>query len=285
MAELRDAGCLILALTGGEVLTYPHLFAVLDRARELNLAVQLLTNGTMLQPGRRGAPGALPQPARRQRQPLRRHGRGPRRHHADPGLVPAHVGRRRSGMRAAGVAVRLKFIVMRQNAHEVADMRAQADARGFPYLVDVTITARHDGTRGSLATRVDEEQLAELYRGPAARHGARRGHAAGDRGRASPATARAATAPSRRRATSSPACRCRGPRATCASSRSSTSGGIRPCSRRSAGCASPTTRRAPPAPTSRYCIAQPRRRLQLLGQLHRHRSVRLPDAPRSRARW
>ena len=51
LSDLRDAGCLILGLTGGEVLTYPHLFAVLDRARELNLAVQLLTNGTMLQPG------------------------------------------------------------------------------------------------------------------------------------------------------------------------------------------------------------------------------------------
>ena len=42
---------MFLGLTGGEVLTYPHLFPVLDRARELNLAVQLLTNGTMLQPG------------------------------------------------------------------------------------------------------------------------------------------------------------------------------------------------------------------------------------------
>src|SRR5262245_31495698 len=35
LGDLRDAGCLMLGLTGGEVLTYPHLFAVLDRAREL----------------------------------------------------------------------------------------------------------------------------------------------------------------------------------------------------------------------------------------------------------
>ncbi len=51
LADLRAAGCLFLSLTGGEVLTYPHLFAVLDRARELNLAVQLLSNGTLLRPG------------------------------------------------------------------------------------------------------------------------------------------------------------------------------------------------------------------------------------------
>jgi radical SAM protein with 4Fe4S-binding SPASM domain len=48
----------------------------------------------------------------------------------------------------------------------MAAMRAAADAEGFPYAVDVTITSRHDQTRGSLATRVDDQQLAELYRGP-----------------------------------------------------------------------------------------------------------------------
>ena len=51
LGELRAAGCLFLGLTGGEVLSSPHLFPVLDRARELNLAVQLLTNGTLLRPG------------------------------------------------------------------------------------------------------------------------------------------------------------------------------------------------------------------------------------------
>ncbi|MEO5768532.1 MAG: radical SAM protein, partial [Polyangia bacterium] len=48
MGELREAGCLFLSLTGGEVLSHPDLFQFLDRARELNLAVQLLTNGTLL---------------------------------------------------------------------------------------------------------------------------------------------------------------------------------------------------------------------------------------------
>src|SRR6476646_639812 len=33
-------------------------------------------------------------------------------------------------------------------------------------MVDVTITSRHDGTRGSLAVRVYEDQLSSLYRGP-----------------------------------------------------------------------------------------------------------------------
>ena len=165
MGELREAGCLILGLTGGEVLTYPHLFAVLDRARELNMAVQLLTNGTMLRPGIAarlaryrnllgvsvslyGATAEVHDGITQIRGSFRRTWEGAER------------------MRAAGVTVRMKFIVMRPNAHQVAEMRAQAAERGYPFLVDVTITSRHDGTHGSLAMRVTDEQLAEIYSGP-----------------------------------------------------------------------------------------------------------------------
>jgi radical SAM protein with 4Fe4S-binding SPASM domain len=147
------------------VLTYPHLFTVLDRTRELNLAVQLLTNGTMLQPGVAarlagyrnllgvsvslyGATAEVHDGITQIRGSWRRTWEGVQR------------------MRAAGVSVRLKFIVMRPNAHEVAEMRAQAAARGFAFLIDVTITPRHDGTRGSLDVRVTDDQVADLYRGP-----------------------------------------------------------------------------------------------------------------------
>ena len=47
---------------------------------------------------------------------------------------------KRLGARALGVAVRVKFVVMGQNAHEVAAMRADADARGIPHAVDTMIT-------------------------------------------------------------------------------------------------------------------------------------------------
>jgi AdoMet-dependent heme synthase len=165
LSDLRAAGCLILGLTGGEVLTSPHLFPVLDRARELNLAVQLLTNGTLLQPGIAarlasyrnllgvsislyGATADVHDSVTQIAGSFRRTWDGARR------------------LRAAGVVVRLKFIVMRQNAHQMAEMRAQAAAGDFPYLVDVTITARNDRTRGSLTTRVSEGQLTDLYQGP-----------------------------------------------------------------------------------------------------------------------
>ncbi len=165
LGDIREAGGLFLGLTGGEIFSYPHLFEVLDRARDLHFAVQLLTNGTLLRPGVSarlagyrnilglsvslyGATAAV---------------------HDGITQTPGSFRRTWHGIarvRAAGLAVRLKFIVMRQNAHELAAMRENAEALGYPYQIDLTITSRHDGTTGSLQTRVDDEQLVQLHRGP-----------------------------------------------------------------------------------------------------------------------
>jgi radical SAM protein with 4Fe4S-binding SPASM domain len=165
IGDLRAAGCLFLSLTGGEVLSHPDLFAFLDRARDLNLAVQLLTNGTLLRPGiakrlagYRNLLGAS----------VSLYGATAAVHDGIT-QVAGSFARTWAGverLRAAGVAVRLKFIIMRQNAHETAAMTASATARDFSYLVDMTVTARHDGTDGSLQAQVDRNQLEELCRGP-----------------------------------------------------------------------------------------------------------------------
>jgi radical SAM protein with 4Fe4S-binding SPASM domain len=165
MGELRAAGTLFLSLTGGEVLSSPHLFPVLDRARELNLAVQMLSNGTLLRPG---VAAKLAGYRNLLGVSISLYGATPEVH---DGVTQIRGSWRRTldgaeRLRAQGVAVRLKLIVMHPNAHEVAAMRALCDARGFPYLLDLTVTARHDGTSGSLAMRITELELAALYRGP-----------------------------------------------------------------------------------------------------------------------
>ena len=165
LGELREAGTLFLSLTGGEVLSSPHLFPVLDRARELNLAVQLLSNGTLLRPGTAARLGSY---RNLLGVSISLYGATPEVHDA---VTQIRGSWRRTldgaaRLRALGVAVRLKLIVMRPNVHEVGAMRALADARGLPYLLDLTVTARHDGTRGSLAMRITEDELGALYRGP-----------------------------------------------------------------------------------------------------------------------
>jgi radical SAM protein with 4Fe4S-binding SPASM domain len=165
MEDLRAAGCLFLMFTGGEVLSHPDLFVFLDRARELNFAVQLLTNGTMLRPG---VAARLASYQNLQGVSVSLYGATPEVHDAVT-QMPGSWRRTWDGvqrLKHLGVTVRLKYIIMRQNAHETEAMRAQASARGFPYMVDLTITSRHDGTHGSLDTRVDRATMEALYRGP-----------------------------------------------------------------------------------------------------------------------
>ncbi len=165
MGDLRDAGCLFLSLTGGEVLSHPDLFVFLDRARDLNLAVQLLTNGTLLRPGIAKRLAAYPNLLGAS---VSLYGATAAVHDGITQVVGSFA-RTWAGverLRAAGVAVRLKFIVMRQNAHEAQAMMDGATARDFRFMLDMTITARHDGTSGSLNARVDAQQLETLCRGP-----------------------------------------------------------------------------------------------------------------------
>src|SRR4030095_14067665 len=74
------------------------------------------------------------------------------------------AGARRMADRGARVA--LKFVLMQANASEAGAMIAAAEAEGYEYSIDPTITGRDDGTSGSLATRVDPATLAELSRNP-----------------------------------------------------------------------------------------------------------------------
>ena len=167
LGELREAGTLFLSLTGGEALSSPHLFPVMDRARDLGFAVQLLSNGTLLRPG---VAARLASYRNLTGVSVSLYGATPEVHDS---ITQVRGSWRRTmdgvdRLRAQNIAVRLKAIVMRTNAHQVAAMRALADGRGLTTLIDVSITARHDGTDGSLAMRVTEEQVAELYRGPLA---------------------------------------------------------------------------------------------------------------------
>jgi MoaA/NifB/PqqE/SkfB family radical SAM enzyme len=171
-AEIRDAitalhaaGCMFLGLTGGEALLHPDLFSFIRHAASLNMAVQLLTNGLLLRPGMAAQLAA-------QRNLLgvsiSLYGASPEVHDGVT-QVPGSFERTWAGarlLRSKGVAVRLKYVVMQRNAAETGPMMARAEAEGFPYSLDLTVTARHDGARDTLHARVDEAQLEALYRGP-----------------------------------------------------------------------------------------------------------------------
>ena len=165
ISDLREAGCLFLTLTGGEALMHPDLLAFLDHAASLNLAVQLLTNGVLLRPG---VVGQLSRYPNLLRVCVSLYGADAAVHDGIT-QAPGSFERTWAGidrLRAAGIAVRLKFVIMRDNAHQVAEMQAQARSRDLVFNMDLTVTARHDGTAGSLDVRVTPDQLEPLLRGP-----------------------------------------------------------------------------------------------------------------------
>ena len=165
LGDLRDAGCLFLNLTGGEALLHPDLFVILDRAASLNLSVGLLTNGVLLRPGMASSLARYPNILR---VGVSLYGASAAVHDGIT-QAPGSFARSWSGieaLRARGVGVKVKFVVMRSNAHEADAMIAMAEARGVAYGLDVTTTVRHDGDRSSLSQRLLPAQLENLCHGP-----------------------------------------------------------------------------------------------------------------------
>ncbi len=165
LGDLRRAGTLFLGLTGGEALVHPRFWEILDEAAAHSFAVQLLSNGTLLServcdrlaayPNFLGASLSL-YGARAATHDAVTRSRG--------SFEQTLAGAER--LRARGGLVGLKFILLKGNAAETAEVLELAAARGFPCDVDATVTGRYDGTLGSLAERVDLETLRELYAGP-----------------------------------------------------------------------------------------------------------------------
>jgi AdoMet-dependent heme synthase len=165
ISALAEAGCLFLSVTGGEALLHPDLFAFLRHAGTSNMAVQLLTNGLLLRPGMAADLAQVPNLLGVS---ISVYG-ATAEVHDHVTQVPGSFARTWAGarlMRDKGVAVRIKYIIMKHNAHQAGSMMASAERAGFPYSLDVTVTARHDGTRNSIDHRVDLVELERLYRGP-----------------------------------------------------------------------------------------------------------------------
>jgi radical SAM protein with 4Fe4S-binding SPASM domain len=162
--QLRDAGCMTVAFTGGEPLTHPSLDAFVAHAAARRLRVVLKSNATLLsaprarrlvEAGCRAADIGL-------------YGASARTCDAFTGIRGSFE-RALAGIRAAleaGIHVRLNFPIVRTNADEIDAMIGLAERLGAEIGLDPQITARYDGTRGSLDLRVDRATLERLYAGP-----------------------------------------------------------------------------------------------------------------------
>lgn len=164
--ELRDEGCLFLALSGGEALSHPRLVDFVAHAARGGMIPTVKTNATLLDDDTaralRDAGCASVE--------VSVYGATAGTHDAFvkmPGAFERTVRGVRAA-RAAGIAAKLSFVLHRRNAGEAAAMMALAEELGVAYGVDPQLTARYDGTTSSLDERLDGATLEALYRGPLA---------------------------------------------------------------------------------------------------------------------
>jgi radical SAM protein with 4Fe4S-binding SPASM domain len=164
--EIRDEGCLFLALSGGEALSHPRLVDFVAHAARGGMIPTVKTNGTMLDETTARALveagcGAVE---------ISVYG-ATAETHDEFVKMPGAFERTLRGVRAAraaGLDGKLSFVLHRRNAGEVAHMIALAEELGVAYGVDPQLTARYDGTTSSLDERLDGAALEALYRGPLA---------------------------------------------------------------------------------------------------------------------
>lgn len=165
LGDLRRLGCFQVAFTGGEAMVHPDFFAFMDRARDLGLAVSVLTNGTTLTDevvDRLAAYDNLVDTS------LSVYGATASTHDAITQARGSYARTVRGAerLRDARIPVALKFIVMKGNVGEVEGMIALSKRMGVLYNVDTYIRPRHDGDESSYTARAAPEALAPLYRGP-----------------------------------------------------------------------------------------------------------------------
>lgn len=164
LREVREAGGLYLAFSGGEALVHPELDRFVRAAADLHFAVTVKSNGTLLTPDRvrrlTEAGGGNVE--------VSLYGAKAATHDAFV-KVPGAFERTVQGIGTArdlGMPVRLSFSLVKGNAAEAAEMVALAERMGVACNLDPQITARYDGNPNSLAQRLDREELERLYRGP-----------------------------------------------------------------------------------------------------------------------
>ena len=157
--ELRAAGTLFLTLSGGEILVRRDWFELATYARELGFAVRLFTNGVLIDEENADRIASLP-PIAVEISLL-------------GGLAATHdaIARRRGvfdktiagvkRLRARGVHVLLKCVLMKRNVDERKMILAIAQELGTHVQFDVEVTPKNNGSLDPQELAAEEEKLVE----------------------------------------------------------------------------------------------------------------------------
>jgi radical SAM protein with 4Fe4S-binding SPASM domain len=162
--ELADAGCMSVALTGGEVTLRDGWLDVVEAIRERRMIANILTNGTVLSRDDVRELAGL----RVRQVSISIYGDTAQLHDAITrvsGSFQQAVSSIRA-LRRAGVSVRVASVLMRQNVHAFDGVRRLAERLDCSYRFDVTVRPGSDGDMRPLEHRAPADDLYSFFADP-----------------------------------------------------------------------------------------------------------------------
>jgi radical SAM protein with 4Fe4S-binding SPASM domain len=158
--DLATAGCMSVALTGGEVALRDDWLEIAAAIRERDMMLSVLTNGTLLDDATLEALTAL----RPVRVSVSLYGSTPATHEAVTGVSGSFEGTLRTmrGLRERGIRVRVGIMLMKENFDQQQATRELVWSLDCEPMVDFTLSPRVDGDLDVLDHRITDEQLRAL---------------------------------------------------------------------------------------------------------------------------
>src|SRR6266852_2542139 len=163
--QMADAGVFYLTISGGEILMRRDFFEILEYARLRTFCIKLKTNGILIRKKEADRIKALGVESVQ----ISIYSHVPEVHDAItklPGSLAQSIEAIRR-LRAHGIHVIMANVLMVQNVHDYAGVRALAAELGAQFIMDPTITPMMDGDRSILNLNVDEAALREVFRNEA----------------------------------------------------------------------------------------------------------------------
>ncbi len=160
--QMADAGVFYLTISGGEILMRRDFFEILEYARLRTFCIKLKTNGILIRKKEADRIKALGVESVQ----ISIYSHVPEVHDAItklPGSLAQSIEAIRR-LRAHGIHVIMANVLMVQNVHDYAGVRALAAELGAQFIMDPTITPMMDGDRSILNLNVDEAALREVFR-------------------------------------------------------------------------------------------------------------------------
>lgn len=157
--EAAEAGCLFFLMTGGEPLLHPGFARIYRHAKDLGMFVTVFTNGTLVD----DEIIALFSDYTPMGVEVSIYGATPEVHDSVTGVVGSHektlCGVKR--LKASGINVSLKTMVMTLNEQEFAAMRQLADDLDVGFRMDAALFPTLSGNCGPIELRVSPRRAIE----------------------------------------------------------------------------------------------------------------------------